>query len=520
MYVVGLIERNAARWPHREALSCEDGTRWTWAEWQARVEVVAERLEALGVQRGDRVSSLSRNCLELFAVWLGANRLGAVYAPLNYRFTARELAEVVADSRPRVLATHADYDQMARGLEVDEVVDLAGLVATPRTAAAATVTGRAPAQNLGGGSLGDEVSLITYTGGTTGRPKGVMVTQRNLAGAAANFRAIAAPNEQDVYLLAGAMFYIALAVPPVYFEAGARTVVVNFDAAATLDVMVAEGVTRLIGTGTIFKLLVEEQETRPRTGLAVRIFEFGGAPMSARLARRARDAYGCGVAQIYGQSETTLLATYLSPDDYERLFALEDGDGQPLDRLGSVGRVVPGLDVAVVDGEGKPVPVGVVGEVLLRGDAIMVGYWQQPELTAETGRDGWHHTGDLGRVDKDGWLWLVDRAKDVIITGGENVYSAEVELVLADHPEVSEALVIGVPDSHWGERVHAVVVPTPGGTPTAEELATWCRDRLARFKWPRSFELRDELPRLPTGKIAKGALRSELAGDKLGRIGS
>ena len=518
MFAHEIAELNALRFPQRVALGFEDGTAWTWGELWEAAQRSASGLRALGVQPGERVAALSRNRLELYALWLGTNLVGAVYAPVNYRFVAREVHEMLADCQPAVVISEPALAEVATGaaglgglavrswLTLDEFDDLAR-----------ATTGSAPAPAHRAGR--DEVAFICYTGGTTGRAKGVMITHGNIESCVVNFALCNQVREDDVYLLAGAMFYIAIAVPVAFWAAGARTVVVNFDAAGTLDVMAREGVTRLIGTGTIFKMLVDEQESRPRALPAMRNIDFGGAPMSARLARRARDAFGCTVAQIYGQSETTLLATYLYPDEYEDIFAAMDRGENPA-RAASVGRAGPTLAIAVLDEDDRPLPPGEVGEVCLRGGAVMAGYWGQAELSAETMRNGWHHSGDLGHLDADGYVYLVDRAKDLIITGGENVYSAEVELILADHPAVSEALVIGLPDDQWGERVHAVVVARDADDPpSGDALIEWCREHLARFKAPRSIEFRAEIPRLATGKVAKGQVRAELTAGRRGVIG-
>ena len=232
------------------------------------------------------------------------------------------------------------------------------------------------------------------------------------------------------------------------------------------------------------------------------------APVSPLLVERARAAFDCEVAQIYGQTEVTLIGTYLYPAEYAAGFAAAPGEPAAR-RLGSVGRAAPLVVVRVLDDGANPLPPGEIGEIAFHGESVMLGYANKPALTAETVRDGWLRSGDVGWMDEDGFVYLVDRKKDVIISGGENVYSQEVELMLARHADISECVVIAVPDDHWGERVHALAIATPGAKPDAEAIRAFCRRNLAAYKVPKAIEFRADFPRLATGKIAKQALRDE-----------
>ena len=252
-------------------------------------------------------------------------------------------------------------------------------------------------------------------------------------------------------------------------------------------------------------MLIEAMERAPRP-TKLRLMFCGGAPVSPEIVKRAAAVFRCKISQIYGQTECTLMGTYLYPRDYEAAFAAADGTPEAK-RLNSVGRAAPMCLIRIVDDAMGELPPGDVGEIVVRGDVVMRGYANMPEQTAGTLRDGWLRTGDLGYMDEDGYLYLVDRKKDMIITGGENVYSQEVELVLALHPDVNEAVVLGVPDGHWGEQVIALVVPAEAASPDADALRAFCRERVAAYKVPKRIEFRDSFPRLPTGKIAKGSLR-------------
>ena len=512
MFVQDIIKNNARKRSSAQALIFEDGAYLTWADLHQRSGAIAAVLRRVGVSPGDRVTVLAKNCLEMIEIYIACCRLGAVFSPMNYRFAVPEFEYVLADSRPVAVlaqASYADEVQALRGSPAAEGVrawiSFGGDMPGCRTLETELDSpGDVPEDHP---SHDDDPNFMCYTGGTTGKAKGVLLSHRNMMAAATNFLFCNRVREDSTYLVAGALFHIALAAPVAYWLAGGRTVVMNFDAVRALDLMVRERVTNLVATGTILKMLVEEQERQPRS-VNLRNLDTGGAPVSPAMAARARSAFQVSVAQIYGQTEATLVATYLGPEEYEA--GVVEGSGSAAyARLHSVGRAAPTNIVAVMDDHLRPVPPGTVGEIAVRGDNVMVGYWNKPDLTAATLRDGWLLTGDLGRMDEEGYLYLVDRKKDMIITGGENVYTSEVELVLGDHPDVSECVVVGVPDETWGERVHAIAVLREGATPRVEDLQIFCRGRLAGYKVPKTLEFRKELPKLPTGKIAKGALRDE-----------
>jgi long-chain acyl-CoA synthetase len=509
MLVHEIIEYNAAKLPGAVALVSENGQQ-TWREVDDLADCVANFLASAGVCRGDRVSVLSRNCIELIAILAAASKLGAVYAPLNYRLSPTELGRILDDCKPVILFVHVEF---AGDPDIATLVGAgtATVVEFDHSAGhrqLSGICGDAPARPKAERGHDEDPLWICYTGGSTGRPKGVVLSHRNMTTSAQNFTLVNRIASDDAYLLAGPMYHVVLAVPIGYWLAGARTVIMNFDAARALDLMQRQGVTRMVATGTIFKMLVDEMSAHPREGLRLRNIDFGGAPIPVEMALRASDIFGCTVGQIYGQSEASVLSTYLPPEDYLSAQA-RPWDESAAARLRSVGKAAPCVLVGVMDARGELLPPGDrVGEIVVKGDTVMLGYWNQDDLTASTITNGWLRTGDLGRMDADGYVYLFDRIKDVIISGGENVYSSEVELALSAHPEVDEAVVIGKPDPHWGETVHAIVVPAKGCRPTPEELTEFCRDRIARYKVPRSFDFRYELPRLPTGKIAKHELRS------------
>jgi len=507
-----VCEFNARKQPGAQALIHEDGSRQTWSDLDSRAESIAALLVERGVEKGDRVCFLGRNCIEVFHVLFACSKIGALYVPLNYRLAIPEIVQVLQDCRPKAFIAHLEYVETLTRLKSEGGFDLIStwLVAGAGEAAEgsldAAVSGVAPRRYFPAIDS-DDPSWVCYTGGTTGRGKGVLLSHRNMLASAVNFIIACEIVSSDVYLVAGALFHIAFAVPFAYWLAGGKVVITNFQPETALALIAREGVTQMVSTGTIFKMLIEAMERTP-VQTRLRLMFCGGAPVSPEIVQRAAAAFHCRIAQIYGQTECTLMATYLYPHDYDAAFAAASGTPQAK-RLHSVGRAAPMCLIGIVDGTMKEVAVGSVGEIAIRGDGVMLGYANMPEQTADTLRDGWLRTGDLGYMDDDGYVYLVDRKKDMIITGGENVYSQEVELALAAHADVAEAVVFGVPDPHWGELVFALVVPAGGSAPDPEALRAFCRERLAGYKVPKRVEFRDAFPRLPTGKIAKGELRKE-----------
>ncbi len=518
-------------WKHPDlvAVTAETGDGLSWAELDARAERLADALHALGVRQGDRVACILDNCLEMVVLFFASSKLGAIYSPINCRFVMREKLQVLEDLAPKVLISRAAHGEEVAALRATG--KLPGIGAWPLIDAPAdgvpakgmrdyeAMLVQAPARGPAPEIVDDDPVFISFTGGSSGIPKGVMLSHRNMTAAGINFIVTGGIGRDDVYFVVGPLFYIALAVPIGFWMAGARVVVANFEAGRALDLVERHGVTQMLCTGTILKMTVEEQEARPRETARLRLITCGGAPVSPFLVERCGRAFGCGVAQIYGQTEVTLMGTYLYPEDYAAAFAA--GPGEPAAAaLGSVGRAAPMAVVRVLDEGWAPLPTGEIGEIAFHGEAVMLGYWNRPRLTAETVRDGWLRSGDFGYMDEAGFVYLVDRKKDVIISGGENVYSKEVELLLEAHPDVSECVVIGVPDDHWGERVHALVIPGPEATCGPEAIRVYCGENLAPYKVPKAVEFRPDFPRLATGKIAKQALRDEFRADPATRVKS
>jgi long-chain acyl-CoA synthetase len=476
--------------PGRAAVRFEDA-ELTYAETWDRCRRLAGALDGLGLARGDRVAVVAQNShrsLELFQAVPGA---GFALVPLNHRHTDAELRYAIADAGVRVL------------FAAREIVDLPSCVEHVIDAADGydELLAAAEPADFPDDVSEDDLAGLFYTGGTTGRSKGVMLRHRSLLAHAMHLQAVL-PFEQDTcFLLVAPMFHLAgtLGVLATTWHAGRQVVMRAFEAGAALDLIEGERVTVTQVVPSMLAAMCDEQLERPRDVSSLRHLTFGGAPSATETLRRARRAFpDAEMMTMYGATETAPLVTAL-PGLHRLLDAPQ---------AHSCGRPLIGVEARVVDPEARtPLAVGEVGEVAVRGPNVMLGYWEKPEQTDAVLVDGWYHTGDLGRLDADGYLYLVDRAKDMIVSGGENVYSTEVEDVLYRHPAVREAAVFGVPDPRWGEAVHAVVVPR--SAVTEEELIAHCRESIAGYKVPKRIELRDEpLPKSGAGKLLKRELRA------------
>jgi len=484
------LRRATAVAPDAAAVSFA-GVALTHAEVWERCRRLAGGLHGLGVGRGDRVAVVAQNShryLELYQAVPGA---GMVLVPLNHRHADAELRYALEDSGARVLFT----DREIAGLPacVEHVVD-AG------EGHEALLAG-ADAADFPDDVREDDLAGLFYTGGTTGAAKGVMLPHRALVANAMHVQAVWPFDADTRFLLVAPMFHLAgtLAVLATTWQGGHQTIMRAFDAAGLLDLVEREAITATQVVPSMLAAITEEQLARPRDVSSLRFLTFGGAPSATETLRRARRAFpDAELMTMYGATETAPLVTAVR--------RLETRLDTP--QAATCGRPLVGVEMRVVDPEDRtPLARGEVGEVAVRGPNVMRGYWNKPDQTAAVLVDGWYHTGDLGRLDGDGYLYLVDRAKDMIVSGGENVYSTEVEDVLYRHPAVREAAVFGVPDTRWGEAVHAVVVAREAVD--EEELIAHCRTAIAGYKVPKRIELREEpLPKSGAGKVLKRELRA------------
>jgi acyl-CoA synthetase (AMP-forming)/AMP-acid ligase II len=500
--VAEILRWRAAQHPERRAL-WHRGRETTWAELDRRASRVAQALIAEGVRSGDRVCTLDKTHDAALEVIFGIAKAGAVYTPVNWRLAPREIAWVVNDAEAPVLFAGDEFADCLRAIR-PELGKLRTLVrfgdapeeAKPYAAWRDAASGVDPERD----SPVDETAWQLYTSGTTGLPKGAELTHRNLVGTAQmGTLGFGEVRPGDVGLLSAPLYHIGgSGYALVMLYAGASVALVReFVPAEILRTLAEQRVTHTFWVPAMMLLLLDHPDCARTDFSSLRTILYGASPIPEPLLLRALERFGCGFVQAYGLTETTGAITLLPAEDHVA--------GSP--RLRSCGRAVYCARVRVVDASGRDCAPCAVGEIAVRGEYVMKGYWKRPDATADAIRDGWFHSGDAGYLDPDGYLYIHDRVKDMIVSGGENVYPAEVENALAAHPCVADVAVIGVPDERYGEAVKAVVVLRPGAAAAEQELIEFCRDRIAGYKRPRSVDFADALPRNPTGKVLRRELR-------------
>ncbi|MER7016161.1 long-chain-fatty-acid--CoA ligase [Saccharopolyspora sp. NPDC000359] len=498
------LARHARKIPDEIALRFA-GTSRSYRELDERVSRLANALAGRGVARGDRIAVLGRNSLEVIESYLAAARLGAICVPINFRLVADEVAHVLADSGARAVVVDEPFTEVLdkAGSDVDVRLVVGGSGDYESALAAASPAHPEVAV--------DEQSpaFIMYTSGTTGRPKGAVLTHHNLlmhTFSSAVHHGISGADQ--VWLVGVPLFHIAgLSGMLPYLLQGGRIVVApsgRFDPAETVELLARERITACFLVPAQWQAICDLPDLGAHDLSALRRITWGAAPASTTLLRAMFEAFpDADITTAFGQTECSPVTTVLRAEDALR-------------KIGSVGKPMLNVEVRVVDDDMNDVPPGEVGEIVYRGPTVMREYWGKPAETAEAFRGGWFHSGDLVRQDEDGYLYVVDRKKDMIISGGENIYCTEVEDALAAHPEVAEVALIGVPDERWGETPLAVIGPRdPTAPPSPGDVAEWCRDRLAGYKRPRRIAVVDELPRNPSGKVLKTQLRADLAAGRL-----
>jgi acyl-CoA synthetase (AMP-forming)/AMP-acid ligase II len=520
---------NAAKYPQQLAVSREDIEARTWRQLNDRVNQLARVLQARGAVPGDKVMLLARNRIECVEAFFACAKIGVVYSPVNWRFAPAEIEYVLGDSDCRILLCDAEYAGTIRAMQdkgatagVDVVIGFGGAHGFPDdydALLAAQPADEPPEPEIGD----DDVCWICYTGGTTGMSKGVMLTHRNNFIQCVHLGIADRARHEDVYLVTGALFHVVLNMALAYWFLGCHVVIMDFAPGRCLDLIERHQVTKTVPVATMLNLLMEAQREQPRDISSLALCGTGGAPINPEVIRRASAEWQCDFVQYFGQTEAAHHFTYLSADDYRRGLS-PDATEVEKRRLRSGGRAQHCNLMRVVDDNDDELPPGAVGEICAHGPNVMAGYWNKPELTAATLRGGWLHTGDLGYLDEDGYVYVVDRKKDMIVSGGENIYSSEVEAALYRTGDVLECAVIGVPDQRWGEAVHAFVVRARQAEGSADQvhariLAT-AREFLAAYKVPKSLVFVDELPKSPTGKIQKAVLRDAAWTGQERRVGA
>ena len=476
-----------------------------FADLDAATDWLAAALRTLGVGRGDRVAYLARNADRFFELMFAANKLGATITPLNWRLAPPEIAYILDDAEPKVTFVGeacADLWRQASALTRTTIKALP--LGESTLGGLADVIGPAASEFEAVEIDPEETAILLYTSGTTGRPKGAMLSHRALI--ELRRREASGPDwlrwqPPEVCLVSMPLFHISgirLGVAAL-FNGCHVLVIPEFDAERVLTIIDSREVTRLLIVPAAMQMLARHSNASRTDFSRVKYVYYGGAPISPALLSECMSVFGCDFVQSYGSTETCGLAVVLGPEDHHPIGG---------SKMSSVGKGRLGVEIKITSPEGHTLPAGAFGEVNIRSPGNMSGYWRMPEETAATlSSDGWIRTGDGGLMDADGYLFLKDRIKDMIITGGENVYPTEVENVLAAHPSVAEVGVFGVPSERWGEEVRAAVVLRPGARASEADLIAWARERLAGYKTPKQLLLVDALPRNAGGKILKRELR-------------
>jgi len=520
MHITVSLDKAARLWPEKEAI-VDGKRRITYAEFRRRSRELAQALLGLGLNPGDRVGIMDYNSHFFLESYYGAAYAGLILNPINFRLAPKEISFILQDSGARALIAHTDFGPpIAEALsgEANPVETIIWTGSAPcRLKECPSLTYEkalieAADRPLPRSRGNDETAHLYYTSGTTGQPKGVMLTHTNVVSHALGAAAELHLTDADVWAHVAPLFHLAdaWATFALTMVGGKHIIIPRFEPAQVLDAIVGEGVTISNMIPTMLNMLVNQPGAADRKYPSLRYILSGGAPIAPEVVRKIMETFGCEYVQTYGMTETSpyltlsLLKTHMRdlPEDQRFWYKARTG------------REFITVELKVVDQEGREVEPNdqEVGEIWVRGDSVTPGYWNRPEETAKAFQDDWLKTGDLAVIEPEGYVNIVDRKKDMIITGGENVYSTEVEHVLYEHQAVLEAAVIGTPDPKWGEAVKAIVVLKPGTRVGAEELIGFCKERLAHFKAPKSIDFIDELPKTGSGKIYKKGLKERYAG--------
>ncbi len=487
MNLANILTKSAARDPGHTALKLDDA-ELSYAQLDGASAHIAGLLREKGVSPGDRVGIMLPNVPHFAVCYYGALRAGAVVVPMNVLLKRREVAFYLGDSGAKLLfAWHGFAEDAQAGAE-----DAGAECVLVEPTEFPQLVGAAPPVNEVAPASGDDTAVILYTSGTTGTPKGAELTHSNLLRNEQFCQDLFRLGAQGVTLGALPLFHSfgqTCSLNATIAGGGTLTLIPRFDPRKTIEIIQRDGVNIFMGVPTMYGALLHEPDRDRFDTSGLELCVSGGSALPVELLRGFEQAFGCKILEGYGLSETSPVASFNHPDR-ER-------------KPGSIGTPIDGVEMKVVDDEDNEVPQGQVGEIVIRGHNVMKGYWQRPDATSDVIRGGWFHSGDMARVDEDGYFFIVDRKKDLIIRGGFNVYPREIEEVIYEHPSVREAAVIGLPHDEYGEEVGAAVVLKEGATSDPDELREFVKGQVAAYKYPRRVWFVDELPKGPTGKIVK-----------------
>ncbi len=501
MNIAWWVQRWKELHPEKTAILFE-GSTITYLELHRRANRVSCWLQSLGIEKGDRVAVMMRNCPEFIDLYLACARLGAIFIPINFRLTGPELRYILKNAQPRLFVFGKAFCRSVCELELrnekphmllaclgyvqnrDEILGFESETQKFDGKKPFLTKSLAPADP-------EEPHVIMYTSGTTGAPKGAVLSYRKTLFNCLNADIFFKLHFDDIMLIILPLFHsggLFIQASPILYKGGTMIIHPRFDAARAYGDIEKYRVTKFLGVPTIYRALLEKDLPIQKNVSTLKVSAIGGEKVTPQIQALCREA-GFPVRQIMGQTETSIL-----------FWASEEDS---IKKPGTVGRPVFHSEVILMDDHGRPVKTGEVGEIAVRGSIMMKEYWQDPVRTEETIRNGWLHTGDLARMDEDGYFFLVDRVKNMYISGGENVYPVEVEAVLKTHRAVKDAAVVGVPNDEWGERGKAFVVLKKGVDVTCESLLSHCEGQLARYKWPGEIVFCEEFPRTALGKVRK-----------------
>ncbi len=507
MNIAWWVKRWSELHPHKTAIIFE-GKKFSYSQFHRRVNRTSCWMQSLGIEKGDRVAVMLNNCPEFLELYVACAQLGAIFVPINYRLAAPELDYTLANSRPRLFVFSSEYENIVMDLNLDKRRPLMLLAGFPKTLISSNVIDfKAESEKFDGKfpflteSMAprdpEEPHVIMYTSGTTGEPKGAVLSHRETFFNCLNADIFFKLHFDDIMLIVLPLFHsggLFIQASPIIYKGATIVLHPKFEPEKVYEDIQKYNVTKFLGVPTVYKALLKSRGDKRAQFSSLKVCAIGGEKCTPELMAHFVEA-GFPLRQIMGQTETSILL-WSSEEDVIR-------------KPGSVGRPVFHAEVSIVDENGRQCKPGQIGEIVVRGSIMMTEYWQDPEKTAESIRGGWLHTGDLARMDQEGYFYLVDRSKDMYISGGENVYPAEVERVLRQHPDVEEIAIVGVPDGKWGEVGCAFVVPKKGTNLTQDNVINFCEGRLARYKWPKKVVFIEEFPRTALGKIRKTVLKEQ-----------